>query len=184
MDTNLYWIHLPEHTNIETDGYVGVTRFPSRRFRVHKNSTENIHLRRAFEKYGNNIIFEIIYTGSEDICYYKEKELRPKIDIGWNQAIGGGKPPISGNVQLYVTFESCSKGGKIGGKKTASYPENKLFMKKAIETTAKNRKGKKWFYNEKTNQVALYFIGEEPNGWKKGFKRKDGTTNGGWDKKL
>jgi predicted GIY-YIG superfamily endonuclease len=35
---SVYWIHYPEHKNIQTDGYVGISKNPTRRFNEHKRS--------------------------------------------------------------------------------------------------------------------------------------------------
>lgn len=88
----VYWIHLKEHTDIAKDGYVGVSvNFKSRMYR-HKNitTTLNCHFGNAINKHGwNNLIKEIIFEGTKEECYAKEKELRSSFQIGWNEAIGG-----------------------------------------------------------------------------------------------
>ena len=51
----VYWIRLSEHTDISTQGYVGVSINPKKRFSTHKNECiskkhDNPHLIYAFEK--------------------------------------------------------------------------------------------------------------------------------------
>lgn len=90
----LYWIHLPEHTDIKTQGYVGISTDVQKRFEGHKKKP-NKHLKNAFNKYNNNVVVDTIIEEDEDFCLLLEQELRPKKNIGWNIAVGGGKPPPS-----------------------------------------------------------------------------------------
>mgnify|MGYP003328017715 FL=1 len=97
--TQVYWIHLDEHNDINSQGYIGVSKNALNRFNVHlkhlkNNIHENIHLSRAYDKY-KNILLTIIFEGSLEECYNLEHELRPYKDIGWNIAQGGGAPPIN-----------------------------------------------------------------------------------------
>lgn len=88
----VYWIHLTEHTDFKTEGYVGVARNPLKRFAKHKTLSKN-------DRHTNNVLSEqlkkdnciltLIYEGSESNCYNKEKELRPEYRIGWNICPGG-----------------------------------------------------------------------------------------------
>lgn len=94
----VYWLHLPEHSNMFSEGYIGVSIDPSSRFRQHIYSSkngwhENLHLKRVFEKYNYSICQTIILEGSEKYCYEIEQKMRPKRQIGWNIAEGGGMPP-------------------------------------------------------------------------------------------
>lgn len=95
---HIYWIHLPKHNNILLEGYIGVSKQIEKRLNDHlymleNNKHENIHLSRAFEKYKQNIIFDIILEGSEEYCYEIENKLRSQKSMGWNIAEGGSKPP-------------------------------------------------------------------------------------------
>lgn len=97
----LYWIKHKEHTDIFTQGYVGVTKNYEKRWRRHigdaKNKKhDNPHLQKALNKYNSKtIIQEIILFASEKYCYEIENKLRNKENIGWNICSGGTKPPIS-----------------------------------------------------------------------------------------
>jgi len=96
---SLYWIHLPEHTDPASEGYLGVTNNFQARLKKHlndilNNKHKNIHLTNAANKYGwDNLLKEVILTDIEHNCYLKENELRPHINIGWNIATGGHKGP-------------------------------------------------------------------------------------------
>lgn len=89
----VYWVHLPEHTDIQTQGYVGVSVSPKRRLQEHKNSTNNKYLSRALNKHSESIIQSIVFKGNDNACYQYEEQLRPTVNIGWNNNKGGICPP-------------------------------------------------------------------------------------------
>ena len=91
----LYWIHLPEHTDIFKEGYVGITtRTVKQRYVSHKiasktPSKHHLPIYRAINKYGDNILVSTVVEGPEDYILNLEITLRPKEGIGWNCAMGG-----------------------------------------------------------------------------------------------
>ena len=95
----VYWIHLKEHTDIFTEGYVGVStdyniRFINHRSELKCNKHDNIHFQRAYNLYGKeNFIWDILLYGEQDFCYKIEEKLRPIKYIGWSINKGGTKPP-------------------------------------------------------------------------------------------
>lgn len=96
--TYVYWIHLSEHTDANTQGYVGVSKNPTYRLWEHHNDVKNDnhcnpHLSRVIKKYSNKLIQTIIFKGNETECYLYEEEIRPKKNIGWNINKGGSYPP-------------------------------------------------------------------------------------------
>jgi hypothetical protein len=90
----VYWIHLEEHKDILKDGYIGVSaKTASKRYLVHKNAAKNgseYPVHRAIRKYGEALIVSILVEGPSKYCYEIEAKLRPKFNIGWNIASGGG----------------------------------------------------------------------------------------------
>ena len=96
MSSIVYWIHHPSHTNIFTQGYVGITNNLNARLRNHKSKRCNKHLVNAMNKYGwDNLIKEVILIADEAYCLMIEKSLRSIANIGWNIIEGGGKPPVN-----------------------------------------------------------------------------------------
>jgi predicted GIY-YIG superfamily endonuclease len=92
--TFVYWIRKPEHTDKYTQGYVGVTNNPERRWKEHTqqarlNTHCNSYLENVICKYQENLVYEIIYLGEKIACYKLEKTLRPAPSIGWNLMSGG-----------------------------------------------------------------------------------------------
>lgn len=116
----VYWIRRPEHTDIFSQGYVGVTsKTAKERFKVHidtANATKSkksiVH--KAIKAIGpENLICETIIVAEESYCYEVENKLRPVVSIGWNVAIGGTKPPgVKGLPVSQETREKLSKASK------------------------------------------------------------------------
>ena len=93
---SVYWIHHPTHTDMFSQGYVGVSANAERRFTQHLYSKQNRHLRFAIEKYGwDNLIKAQVLIADEGYCLDIERKLRPADGVGWNLVMGGGKPPPS-----------------------------------------------------------------------------------------
>lgn len=109
--SNVYWIHQPEHTDIFSQGYVGVTNNFTSRMTDHKRGGENAHFTNVVKKYGwDNLVKQIIVMAEEDYCLDVENKLRPKKGIGWNIAIGGGKPPARYGNKDKLGISSWNKG--------------------------------------------------------------------------
>jgi hypothetical protein len=96
----VYWIHLPEHTDMFSEGYIGYTsKTAKERFEDHVCTMNNkrdgdTHLYRAFRKYGKeSLILETICICEEEYGLWLENKLRPIGKIGWNCCEGGGLPP-------------------------------------------------------------------------------------------
>ena len=102
MTLEVYWIRAEHHSNMMLDGYIGVSKNAKNRWQYghlwsHKNGRhDNPKFSNAIAKHGwDNLIKEILVIGEEKYCYELELKLRPNTEIGWNLAIGGGKPPVS-----------------------------------------------------------------------------------------
>lgn len=94
MKASIYWIYHKDHTDIFSQGYVGVSKNTEARFKRHSKHSENQHLKAAIKKYGwDNLVKKIVLIGEETYCYDLESKLRPTRQIGWNIAEGGAKPP-------------------------------------------------------------------------------------------
>jgi hypothetical protein len=94
-EAGLYWIHLLEHDDPMTQGYIGVSKYPAGRMSTHirhasENKHHNINLIEAIKTNGKtNLICEVLLWGSEVYCYELEHKYRPVKNIGWNVAEGG-----------------------------------------------------------------------------------------------
>lgn len=79
MKHYVYWIYDNACASIETDGYVGVSKDPNHRFKVHKRKG----------RVSDSCEMKILYEGDRSSCFERERLLRPRPGIGWNNAIGG-----------------------------------------------------------------------------------------------
>lgn len=116
----VYWIRKQEHTDIFTQGYVGVTSKTAQdRFKVHidtanaKKSKKSV-VHNAIKAIGaENLICETVIIAEEAYCYEVENKLRPEKSIGWNVAVGGEKPPgVKGLPVSQETRDKLSKALK------------------------------------------------------------------------
>ena len=96
MPLSVYWIHHKDHTDMFSQGYVGVSVNAAMRFGQHLKRTQNAHLKNAIAKYGwENLVKQQILIADKDYCLKIEKQLRPTNNVGWNIVAGGGLPPLS-----------------------------------------------------------------------------------------
>jgi hypothetical protein len=140
MTTQVYWIRAEHHSDVTSEGYVGVSRNANKRWAyghkwAHaKGRHENPRLSNAITKHGwDNLVKTVLVVADEAYCYELEQKLRPSDSIGWNLAMGGCKPPVSksrgpdyvsplkgvprptpwliGNTRA-PSIEACAAGGK------------------------------------------------------------------------
>lgn len=83
----VYWIHKPEHTDIFTEGYVGITsKTVEVRYRQHIAAStpngNNLPINKAIRKYGDSLIVDTILVGTIEYCAEIENKLRP---VSWVQ---------------------------------------------------------------------------------------------------
>lgn len=91
----VYWIRHPEHTDMFTQGYIGITNNFEKRIKRHKDKPSNNYLKNCINKHGwDTLIKEVLIIADKTYCLMIEAKLRFKENIGWNIAIGGGVPPI------------------------------------------------------------------------------------------
>ena len=108
----VYWIHLI-NSNIKTDGYIGVTYNCNHRWSTHKKNAKYEYgqcaiLEHAIRKYGDTLIYDIVYQGDKKSCLSFEKELRSTSHIGWNISIGGGSTML-GRKHTKETIDKLKK---------------------------------------------------------------------------
>lgn len=105
----LYWIHRKSHTDISTEGYVGVSTKVESRFSAHRSALKGksclyrSEFRRAMKE--DDLVFDILLKSTTTYCLEMERLLRPSWGIGWNIAPGGGGNPARIKHGLYCTKE-------------------------------------------------------------------------------
>ncbi len=94
----VYWIHLPEHTDMLSQGYIGFTsKTVESRWKQHRDDSKrypHLTLYKALVKYGEDLVVTTLVEGDNDYCLNLENNLRPKNKIGWNIKVGGDMGPI------------------------------------------------------------------------------------------
>ena len=118
----VYWIHLKNHKDFNSEGYIGVAKNPLNRFNKHKNlSKNNKHPNKILSENLNsgNCLLTIIFEDTDLNCYKKEFELRPNYRIGWNICPGGE----GGSTNLGKSYGQEFKNNR------SKYMKNKLPVK-------------------------------------------------------
>jgi hypothetical protein len=102
ITSSVYWIRAKHHSDFRTEGYIGVARNASKRWKYghlwsqKNNRHDNAKFANAISKHGwDNLIKEILVIAPEDYCYALEAKIRSSEGVGWNLSIGGHKPPAS-----------------------------------------------------------------------------------------
>lgn len=94
----VYWVHLPEHTDIKTQGYVGHTKSFTARMRDHRRQSnfKKSLFYNMVRHYGwDNIVKEVVHTvETQEQAANLEFELRPLPRLGWNLMEGGSISPM------------------------------------------------------------------------------------------
>lgn len=115
MNCSVYWIRCKDHTDMFSQGYVGVSKNAGLRFSQHQRRHENPHLERAIAKYGwDNLVKTEILISDEAYCLDIETKLRPTEKIGWNICVGGGMPPLMIGNTSRIGKPSWNKGKTYG----------------------------------------------------------------------
>jgi group I intron endonuclease len=127
--SSVYWIHHPEHTDMFSQGYVGVSKDLKKRWNDHAKRTGNLHLKRAIKKYGwDNLVKEVVLVAEETYCLMIEAKLRAEDKMGWNITKGGGMPPSALGMKFTRSEEwkqkqSVARKGKPSWNKGIKYTE-------------------------------------------------------------
>jgi hypothetical protein len=130
----VYWIHLPEQTNVAIEGYVGIAMNFEQRMFGHKSCAKigkEQTLYRAIRKYGwDNLVKEIILISDESYCLDIERKLRPQPRIGWNIAVGGdySGAHLKGVKQSeqHLTNRKKALLGRVSGMKGKKMPKESM----------------------------------------------------------
>lgn len=131
----VYWIRKLEHTDIFSQGYVGVTSKTSEeRYKQHLKaarvkSTKKSIIHKVINSIGqDNLVVETVCICSEEYAYELEFKLRPSERIGWNQNAGGVKPPSAKGKAMKASTKQ-----KIG--KANSGPASEVKLKAILENS-------------------------------------------------
>ncbi len=79
--TVVYWIFDETCRDVQSSGYVGVSKDAAHRFRAHLRN----------HRVPSNSQYVIVFEGSREDCFAYERKLRPQKNVGWNNAVGGAQ---------------------------------------------------------------------------------------------
>jgi hypothetical protein len=95
----VYWLHLKEHTDVFSEGYVGVTtreievRFKEHCRKAKSTSSSYSALHTVLNEYAiEDIIISRLCVCTAAQAYYIESIFRPFKNMGWNTSEGGKLP--------------------------------------------------------------------------------------------
>lgn len=123
---HIYWIHAPHHQDPYTEGYVGLSNQPNRRFKAHTTDTANVgssQVAKYIEEHGvNSVIHTSLATvNTLEDAQNLEYKYRPKPNTGWNIRKGGGSTPdCTGRTHSQETKDAISKSN-LATKSTRTY---------------------------------------------------------------
>lgn len=120
----VYWIKCCEHNNYSTQGYVGITKNVSKRFKQHRTRACNPHFQNAINLHGwDNLVKEVLACNlDKEAAELVELMLRPTRNIGWNVNEGGLAVPSNLGYKITEPQRLVFSRSKQGQKN----PANKL----------------------------------------------------------
>ena len=121
----IYWIHHPDHTDPYTEGYIGLSNQPDKRFKAHTTDTANVGSKylREMSDSDKALLSHTILAECSSLEQARKLELkyRPLPNIGWNIKRGGGvSPDCTGRVQSDQTKKDIARKN-IKTKSTRTY---------------------------------------------------------------
>lgn len=133
----VYWIHLPEHTDMFKSGYIGITtktyqkRFKGHQYSVAEGSTLKVH--NAMRKYADRIVVSKVCDGDLEFCLFVEQELRPSAQMPgvWNIGSGGVCPTVG------YTHSDETRAKLVTAWKTRLPPNAETMLKRSLAKTGR-----------------------------------------------
>ena len=127
-DCLIYWIHRDLETDINSQGYIGITKNLTRRLKEHSRK----------KNFLENRIVDVYLYGETKFCREIEKSLRPTSSIGLNKAPGGGLPPNPAGIKRSAETKQKIKENMVGFKGRKHSEETKTKMRNAVRVAHKH----------------------------------------------
>lgn len=111
----VYWLRLPEHTDMFSEGYIGITsKTTKERFRTHlkeanRKDRKKYRIHNALAKYKDIVIVETLVICDDDYAIDLEAKLRPDPKIGWNTVAGGQNVKLLRDIKETLNHSEDSK---------------------------------------------------------------------------
>jgi hypothetical protein len=191
----VYWSRLPLHTDIKTEGYVGISsKSLSERKESHYKAakskrTTNLHFHNALIKYTDSVIWEIVHSRlSREKAFELENSYRPRINMGWNSDAGGHEAispewfQDEENKAKHSALTSEATKLKIAEKDSPERRSNRAKKVWANHEYHESRKGQ--MSGEKNPQYGKFGLDHPATGHKKSEASKKAISNAHKGKKL
>lgn len=131
----VYWIHLASHTDMLTQGYIGVTKKTVKmRYSEHCRSAkklDNCIIYKAINKHGKSLIVTTLVEADILYCYDLELKLRPEPCIGWNINRGGSCAPMTGKQHTEKTIQKMVESQRARREKDKAKKDKAILPKQA-----------------------------------------------------
>jgi group I intron endonuclease len=144
MPLAVYWIHHKDHTDMFSQGYIGVSSNVKKRWYDHNHKPSNAHLQNAINKYGwDSLVKEVLLVANKAYCLMVESQLRSTDSTGWNVVKGGGMPPIFTKTGWKHTEEAKEKNRQAHLGKTLTEEHKKKLSEglKKVSCATRFKKG-------------------------------------------
>lgn len=111
----VYWLRLPEHTDMFSEGYIGITsKTTKERFRTHlkeanRKDRKKYRIHNALAKYKDVVIVETLVICDDDYAIDLEAKLRPTPKIGCNTVVGGQNVKLLRDIKETLNHSEDSK---------------------------------------------------------------------------
>jgi hypothetical protein len=154
----VYWAHLPEHSDMWSQGYIGITKQSAmKRWRdhiLHSKKEKELPFVRALNKYPN-IAFDVIIVGqSREYCEMMESRLRADLNIGWNINAGGDRMnPLPGGLANKQRLEKLKLFNPYWIAKEAAKKEAKERAQIRRDKAERKRKAKEEYKAKSIGQL-------------------------------
>lgn len=141
----VYWIHLEEHSDVLSEGYVGISKNFTERMRNHKKNNKVTPFTQAIKKYTWEKLKKDILVSSlsQEEALEIEASLRKEERIGWNLQRGGY---IGVNPEWYDLIENREQHSKATSEKTKLGIQKKDTPERRAERARENWKTNKTSY--------------------------------------
>lgn len=171
------------HTDIKSEGYVGVTTNYKNRMKSHFSKAAVPKLLESIRNF-DDIEHHIVFEGGEKECYILENTYRPDYNIGWNSIPGGTHPP---KISTRPDFEKIKKriSDTLKSKGANPFCENTHSADAIAKRELKKKNNiQRWYHNPESGEYRMLKLGlgeQIPSGWCPGRVSKKKTKIRGVD---
>jgi len=154
----VYWIRLAEHTDMFSEGYIGITsKTTAERFKSHikeskRRDRKRYRINNVVAKYLDVLEVDTLVICSDDYAIELEAKLRPTPKIGWNITAGGQNVKLVRDVKETLAHTEEAKD-KMRVLQKKSWQDNR---ETKIASIIKRRKPLDWPVDSNGCRIRLW----------------------------